>query len=179
MGSPFPSTTFTNEDRFSRLMQLSIAHWRSRGLPTRWVGVLAGVRRNGAARLQPHKLSAAVPMQQSLMPSPDGSELQAQLLGCLLTLDYLSPGRRAKCCAHRYALWKCYEGPTIAAIEISWRKPGKVQFQMFAPHLNAFATRSSELECPNDTAKSGHGTIAQPKCPNCPSKVVRAQYLRR
>jgi hypothetical protein len=59
---------------------------------TRWVGVLAGVEEAwGKPDANLNNLSAKVPMQQITYAFDDGSQLQAQLLGCLLTLDYLSP----------------------------------------------------------------------------------------
>lgn len=59
---------------------------------TRWVGVLAHVEEAwGKPDGNLNNLSAKVPMQQITYAFGDGSQLQAQLLGCLLTLDYLSP----------------------------------------------------------------------------------------
>jgi hypothetical protein len=59
---------------------------------TRWVAVLAHVEEAwGKPDANLNQLSAKVPMQQITYAFGDGSQLQVQLLGCLLTLDSLSP----------------------------------------------------------------------------------------
>ncbi len=86
--------TFANKDRFSAAYAVARLPTGDQGAcQTRWVGVLAGVEAEwGKPDANLNNLGADVPMQQVTYAFADGSELQAQLLGCLLTLDYLSPG---------------------------------------------------------------------------------------
>ena len=76
------------------------AIYASASLPTgdqgacqvRWVAVMGGVQEQwGKPDANDNQLSAKVPMQTITYQFDDGSQLEAGLLGCLLTVNYLSP----------------------------------------------------------------------------------------
>lgn len=85
--------TFANKGRLSAVYAVALLPTGDQGVcQTRWVGVLAGVEEEwGKPDANFNRLSAEIPMQTITYAFDDGAAIEAGILGCLVTLNYLSP----------------------------------------------------------------------------------------
>jgi hypothetical protein len=85
--------TFAGKGRFSAAYAVAHLPTGDHGVcQTRWVGVLARVEEQwGKPDGNLNTLGAAIPSQTVTYIFDDGAAIEAGIMGCLLTLNYLSP----------------------------------------------------------------------------------------
>ncbi len=85
--------TFASKGRLSAVYAVAALPTGDQGVcQTRWVSVMAGVEGEwGKPDANFNQLSAKIPTQTITYSFDDGAVLEAGIMGCLLTLNYLSP----------------------------------------------------------------------------------------